>query len=361
MRQKVFAICDTEEAYAFGLVEYMLEKVRLSYTLHLFTKVEELLKFAGRERIEILLIAESAWEALRKENVRQQVGQIFILQESDRAEGCMQDSDGIEYGMPDCDMEEGVWKTGMTRYISKFQEPEKILETLAEAVTGFVGWNLELTAEDTQVKLIGMYSPVKRCLQTSFALTMGQILAKQHRTLYFNFECCSGFGQMLGREFPIDMMDLMYYFRCDKEKLALKLPSIIQNINGLDYIPPIQSHMGLREANGGQWLELCKGIAGIREYEYMILDLDDGMDGLFDLLRNCHKIYTITKEDSFAVAKLGQYEQILKFNELEEIADKTVKCKFPVFKELPVNLELMTHGELAAYAKAIVKEDLYGE
>ena len=85
------------------------------------------------------------------------------------------------------------------------------------------------------------------------------------------------------------------------------------------------------------------------------------MDGLFDLLKRCSKIYTITKEDSFAVAKLNQYEQILKFNEMEEVADKTVKCSFPTFKEIPVNLDSLTHGELAGYVKAIVREDLYGE
>ena len=141
----------------------------------------------------------------------------------------------------------------------------------------------------------------------------------------------------------------------------MHLPTIIQNINGLDYIPPMQSQIELWETNGGQWLELCRKIAQIGEYEYIILDLDDGMSGLFDLLRECYKIYTITREDSFAVAKLNQYEQILKFHELEEIADKTVKCRFPVFKEVPVNLELMTHGELAGYVKAIIREDLYGK
>ncbi len=166
---------------------------------------------------------------------------------------------------------------------------------------------------------------------------------------------------MLGREFLTDVTDVMYYFRCDKEKLALHLPTIIQNINGLDYIPPMQSQTELWETDGGQWLELCRKIAQIGQYEYIILDLDDGMSGLFNLLRECYKIYTITREDSFAVAKLNQYEQILKFYELEEIADKTVKCRFPVFKEVPVNLELMTHGELAGYVKAIIREDLHGK
>ena len=63
------AICDTEEGYAFRMAEYLLDKVRLPYTLHLFTAVEELEKFAGREEIEILLIAESAWQLLKDADV----------------------------------------------------------------------------------------------------------------------------------------------------------------------------------------------------------------------------------------------------------------------------------------------------
>lgn len=337
MKQKIFAICDMEEGYGTRLMEYLLEKVRIPYTLHLFTQVEELRKFAGREEIEILLIAESALRLLKIEFLRQQVVQLFVLKESDQP------------------MQEELY------CIDKFQSPAKIVEILSDTAVVMWDWKPDQMMKNTAVKLIGIYSPIKRCLQTSFALTMGQILAKEHKTLYFNFECYSGFGQMLKREFAMDMMDLMYYFRCDQERLTLRLPSIVQNINGLDYIPPMQSDAGWREVTGKQWLELCGKIAGIGEYEYIILDLDDGMDGLFDLLRNCCKIYTITKEDSFAVAKINQYEQILRFNELEDIADKTVKCRFPVFKELPVNMEFMTHGELAGYVRAIVREDLYGE
>lgn len=343
MKQKIFAICDTEEAYAIRLTEYMLEKIRLPYALHLFTQVEELQKFMQQEEVEILLIAENALRILREEYVRRQVAKLFVLQE------------GAE--IPEDDMEE----RNHLNCINKFQSPEKIMEVLYESIVDLSDWRQKMTVQDTEVKLIGIYSPIKRCLQTSFALTMGQILAKEHKTLYFNFENYSGFGQMLKREFSMDMTDLMYYFKCDKDKLFMRLPSMIQNINGLDYVPPMQYRAEPSEITGSQWLELCRNIAGMGQYEYIILDLDDSMEGLFDLLQNCTKIYTITKDDNFAVAKINQYEQILKFHELEEIADKTVKCKFPIFKELPANMDLMTHGEMAGYVKAIVKEDLYGE
>lgn len=336
MKHKILAICDTEEGYAFRMAEYILEKVKLPYTLHLFTAVEELEKFAGREEIEILLIAENAWRMIREEFVRSQVAQMFVLQESGQVE------------------QDEVCR------IDKYQSPEKVVQRMLDVIADGGGWKELPEAADTAVKMIGIYSPVKRCLQTSFALTLGQLLAKEHRTLYLNFEMYSGLGELLQRDYQTDMLDVMYYFQSAKEKLALRLPTIIQNAGGLDYIPPMQYALGIREVPGEQWLALCRDIAAIGEYEYMILDLDDGIDGLFDLLKSCQKIYTITKDDPIAMAKLRQYEQMLQFGELEEITEKTVKCRFPVFKQLPESLDMMTHGELAGYVKSIIKEDIYG-
>lgn len=336
MRQKIMAICDTEEGYAFRMAEYLLEKVKLPYTLHLFTAVEELEKFAGREEIEILLIAENAWRLLREEYVKNQVAQLFVLQESGET-------------LPE-DM----------RCISKYQSPELVVREMLNGIADGGGWKDYPEAVDTAVKMIGIYSPVKRCLQTSFALSLGQLLAREHKTIYLNFEMYSGLGELLRREYQTDMLDVMYYFQNAREKLALRLPMIIQNAGGLDYIPPMQYSLGIREVPGEQWLALCRDIAAIGEYEYMILDLDDGIDGLFDLLKSCQKIYTITKEDPFAEAKLGQYERMLQHEELGEISEKTVKCCFPLFRKLPDSLDMMTHGELAGYVKSIIKEDIYG-
>ncbi len=334
MRRKIMAICDTEEGYAYRMAEYILEKVKLPYTLHLFTAVEELEKFVEKEEIEILFIAESAWRMIREESIKQQVAQTFLLQESGNVE------------------QEGLC------CISKYQSPEQVVQKMLDVIADGNGWK-EMPEADTAVRMIGIYSPVKRCLQTSFALSMGQLLSKEHRTIYLNFEMYSGLGELLRREYEADMLDVMYYFQSAREKLAMRLPGIIQNAGGLDYIPPMQYAMGLKEISGEQWLALCRDIAAIGEYEYMILDLDDGIDGLFELLKSCKKIYTVTREDAFAVAKLRQYERMLQQGELEEITEKTVKCHFPIFKELPSSLDMMTHGELAGYVKSIIREDLY--
>ena len=332
MKEKIFALCDLEENYAFRMAEYITEKVPMPYVLHLFTKTDELQIFMKKHKIFILLIGESA---IRKLDSRMDIPNIFVLLES----GQKMEAD---------------WQ-----YIDKFQSPQKIIGKLAEYMPEWQGWDEEKSTQAAQLKIVGVYSPVKRCLQTSFALTMGQLLSREHKVLYLNFECYSGFAQMLQKEFPEDMLDVLYYFKCAREKLSIRLSSIVQNINGLDFIPPGQSSLDMQGISAEKWIELLEMIEKVSDYEYLILDLSDGMNGLFELLSRCYKIYTITRDDGFAMAKMKQYEEILQLNRMHDIAGKTVKCKFPFFEKLPSDLTLMTHGELAGYVIAIIQEDLY--
>ena len=211
------------------------------------------------------------------------------------------------------------------------------------------------------MQIIGIYTPVGRCLQTTFSLTLGQMLARQFKTLYLNFEIYSGFSKMLSREFNSDISDLMYYFNCAREKLVCRLESMVETIGGLDFIPPAQMIQNLNGIRGSQWLDMFHEIEKTSEYEYLILDLTDGIMDLWDVLRGCDHIYTITKGDGLAIAKIEQYEKILEDMNYGDITSKTTKWRLPVFKHLPASFEEMTYGELARYMKTQVFPDLLGE
>ena len=93
------------------------------------------------------------------------------------------------------------------------------------------------------------------------------------------------------------------------------------------------------------------------KYEYVILDLSDCVQELYEVLRSCGRIYTIVREDAFATAKLARYEEALGKREYEDVLQKTKKWHLPVFARLPGDLNHLTGGEPAQYAERMLAED----
>lgn len=331
--KKVLALCDKEESYLYHMADYMEKRNMLPFAVHAFTDAEQLKKYGEANEIELLLIAENSFEGKREDYP---AANIFILNES-----------GSEVG-------ENI------ENINKYQSSEKILRAVIDSYTSGTEQMPRRLATGNRMKIIGNYTPIGRCLQTTFALSMGQLLAKKHRTLYLNFESYSGLGCLLGKEFSTDITDVLYYFGCEREKLSYRLDSMIQTVNGLDYIPPVLSYRQLGEVKGQQWLELFREIERVTDYEYLILDLSEQMNGLFEILRECCRIFTIIKEDGFAEAKLRQYEALLQSMHYEDIAVKTKRQSLPFFQRIPGDLHQLTHGELAGYVKKMIEEEVYG-
>ena len=339
MDKRILAIFDSEESYAYRLMEFISGKTNLPFQVYVFTDENKFYSCAQIKDIECLLISESAY---KQEVETTKIPHIIILSES------------------------GANLNKALRHISKYQSSENILHEVMEYYTDrSEAVPLALRTGLRNMKIIGIYTPIGRCLQTTFSLTLGQMLAKRYRTLYLNFEIYSGFSKMLCREFDNDISDLMYYFGCAREKLAYRMESMVETVNGLDFIPPAEIYHNLVGIRGEQWLDLFGEIEKASEYEYLILDLTDGIMDLWDVLRGCDYIYTIARDDGLAMAKTQQYEKALQCMNYGDIATRTTKWKLPVFRQLPMRFEELTYGELACYIKTkvfpeLLKEDLDG-
>lgn len=335
MDKRILAIFDSEEGYAYRLMEFMSGKKNLPFEVYVFTDGEKFYSCAQITNIECLLISESAY---KQEVETLKIPHIIILSES------------------------GANLSKTLHHISKYQSCEMIFHQIMEYYTDRSETvPIALRTGLRKMKIIGIYTPVGRCLQTTFSLTLGQMLARQFKTLYLNFEVYSGFSRMLSREFRNDITDLMYYFNSAREKLVCRLESIVETVSGLDFVPPAQMIQNLNGIRGAQWLDLFHEIEKTSEYEYLILDLTDGIMDLWDVLRGCDHIYTITKGDPLAIAKVEQYEKILEDMDYGDITAKTTKWRLPVFKQLPVCFEELTYGELARYIRTQVFPELFGE
>ncbi len=330
--EKRVILCDPEEEYARLMTEYLRKQKDLPWELATYTDTEELLD-KEREAVTLLVVAESAYrEELRALSPKG----LVVLSES------------------------GVLRWEQLRYVNKYQRADGVLNCLLEVYMEVEETIPIRLGQGCGTVLIGNYSPVRRGMQTSLALALGQMLSEDHATLYLNFEHFAGLPELVADLQTCDMADLLYFLHLDKEKFRLRFRTIKKQIGKLDYVPPMKSGQNLLSVTAAEWLALLQKIEELGEYEYVILDLSESMQGLFQILRRCRQIFTVTREDRIAQCKLLQYEQLLSLCAYEDVWQKTKQLCLSHIRRLPEDLEQLTKGELASLVRQLMTEILKG-
>lgn len=331
MKKKILALCDSEKDYLDSMADFLKEKEGFPFELHTYTQVDKLLEFGKKERIELLLVAESDFTY---EVAGLETGKTLLLNESGTVRG------------------ENI------RNIDKYQKAERVWQELLDSYAATLSGDDRKVSCKERAKIIGLYSPVRRCLQTSFALTLGQALAEKNRTLYISFEHYAGWNQLLDKNVRGDLAALLYFGKEQGEKFFCRLQSMTMRIGKLHYIPPVYAGQNLIYVQAKEWQELIGKIAEMGGYDYIILDLSESIQGTFEILRMCDRIYTIIREDEHARSKLAQYEELLQAYEYEDVLEKTNRQLLPHFSRLPERIEQYTRGEMADYIRKLIREDL---
>jgi len=329
LHTKYIAILDDETQYAFHLMEYFNRSIRLPYEACVFTAGDKLLSWKERGDIALVVVAESEYAQIREGDFPS----VLVLNETDRYLG-----------------EE-------VQSISKYQSTENIVKYLIRHLPDGKKDGSRGIRHGMPMKIIGNYTPVTRCLQTSFSLTMGELLSRKGKTLYLNFESYSGMEQLLGRTFEKNVSDLLYYNECARDKFAMQMNAMTEEVGGLFFIPAMRSVSEMRSVRPEQWIRLLRTIEEVTDYEYLILDLTENADGLFEILRSCDCIYTIERRDPFSEAKIAQYELFLKRMDYQDICARTRRIRFPAFRMLPAQIGSFTRGELADYVRKLLREE----
>ena len=101
-------------------------------------------------------------------------------------------------------------------------------------------------------------------------------------------------------------------------------------LGDVDYIAPMPVIQDLREVEEEVWLKLLREVFSNCIYKSVILDLGDGIKGLYPILRTCQTVYTLFAEDPVSLAKLGQYTENLRRMGFEDVLEHTVQKKIPL-------------------------------
>ena len=317
MDEKNLLICDKEFRYANALGENIMQRSELVFRVFICTSLESVLHFGKEREIHVLIIDE---RFSREEREQIEAQYTFVLTKEK------------------CNALRNEEKE-----IKKFQSSEQILAEVLETFVEKSNTTILKNIATSKQKILAVYSPIHRIGKTAFAIGLGKEFAKKEKTLYLNLEDYADVGGRFACSEGRNLGDLHYYMRQEEGNMALRLSTMVMKIDELDYIPPMLMSLDLREITPEEWKQVISGIFKETNYEIIILDLGESIQGVLEVLQLCDRIYMPILEDAISRRKIECFEAGLKRMHISSIESKIYK--FRAVTDMP------------AYARKMVKEE----
>ena len=330
MKRGTVLLCDSDRVYLGRLHGYLRERIRMPLEWLDFTDVSYLPDHADHPERTVLVIAERDAQCAELTSY----GNILLLTEQS------------SYGR--CEHSLHTDKHADIRTVSRYSRASEIADRLLDLLGDVMTFPADEAEGNCRTAVIGYYSPLGRCMQTSAAIAAGQLLSARSRTLFIGFDAFP-VTALNAEDTGADLSDLLYYFGCDRSKLNVWIQRAKKRMGMLEYIPPAASILRTQGVDGAEWVALIRAICAQEAPDYLLMDLSGQTPGLFDILAACHTIYTIKGHDAQDAAKIEGYKRWLVESGSEDILQKTVFCRMPKGCRLPANAEMLGGSALAAH------------
>ena len=317
MSEKNLVVCDKELRYADGLGGNISTRSEFALRVYICTNLASVMRLRKERDIHILIVDEAfSYE----ERAKVEAEQTFVLTK----EAC-QDLGEKE------------------QEIYKFQSADRILAIVFETYCERSGNSILKTIKKQKRKLIAVYSPIHRVGKTTFAIALGKELARLGKTLYLNLEEYADAGGRFVRAEGRNLADLLYYMRQENSGAALRVSTMVQQMENLDYIPPFLLSTDLKGVSPEEWKNLLQLILEETVYETVILDMSESVQGLMGILQFCDTVYMPVLEDEISRCKVEQFDIGLRKMQLEELTAKIQK--------------FTAADDMETYARKLIRED----
>lgn len=311
-KRNIIALCDKEADYCFRLDEYLRRNMKLPFRIVDFTNEEDL-KACDEEikqRTIALVISQSVYDKVQDAGF----DRLLVLEEPLK-DGSFK---AVEAQSDD------IW----IRSTPKYQAMDKIMQKLIGFCMDQPDALSSKQRQDEKLTIYGVYSPVKRCGQTTFATALGELLGRNERTLYMNLEpFASDLGISTGK--GQNLQDLLYYFESDPGRLSLYFEKVCVKKGNLDIVPPATSFLTLKGIDKEEWTRLIEEIEKTGIYKYLVIDLSETADGFTGILNMCDKVFTIRRSDKTSLLKLESYGKTMRLSGQGKILDKSMVFDLP--------------------------------
>lgn len=300
MSSKQLVICDADTDYTARLRAFFCGKKELAFQVKICDSPQKLQEIKAESPDSMLLIHESF---AKNDVLEGWQGKVIILSETKGTDSC------------------GKWQA-----VFKYQSCGDFLTGILESCekTDIEGvWRVRKSAAG---RVIGIYSPVRRLGQTTFALEMAKELSGDANVLYLNLETYAGYEGYFMKPDKKSMSTLLYYVKQESANIGMVLATLVCQIGEVDYVPPVMLSEDLQAMTEKEWLWLFREIIRNSIYDVLILDLGESVQGLFEILKFCDDVYMPVADDRIAAAKIRQYEDNLREMGYAQLVERMIRC-----------------------------------
>ena len=300
MSSKQLVICDKDENYTARLAAFFHGKKELALQVKTYKIPQEMREESANSLTSILLINE---QFIEKNTTIEWNGSILILSE--------RKGENTTYRYPS---------------IFKYQSCERFIKCLfdflkEEDMKGV--WRMRKSRKGIA---IGIYSPIRRLGQTTFAFEKARELSKRENVLYLNLESYAGYEGIFIPEEEKNMSVLLYYAKQESAHLGMILTTLVRCKDGVDYVPPTLLSEDIRTISPKEWIWLLQELLQESIYDVLILDLGDSIQGLYEILSFCETVYMPVADDKIAASKIKQYEDNLRRTGHGDLVERMIRC-----------------------------------
>lgn len=318
MNNKILAICDSEATYADLLTRQLLRVPGSRLEIRKFNDFDKLKEFSVEHPITYLLISEDYVESSHVIDALA----YYILTNNKATTR--------------------VGNSGM-EYLYRYQGVNEIYERIS-GINLSENEGLSCESKNDEFQVIGLYNPVRRNGQTTFARNLAFELGRgKHKVLYINMDEISvGVDKLRDPEQLASgkgsISDIMYYIKQNPERLTELLKRTVFQGRRYDTIasPPIftETHSIKLE----EWLKLME-LLEVSGYNIVILDLDSKIQGYLEILERCNKVYAPELEGSMSQDKRDCFNKALRVVGKNKLLIKMESIRVPKY-DTDINTQL---------------------
>lgn len=374
MVNSVIGVCDENTVYMKKLAGYFMQKSSIPLQIRSFSDWEQLIRYLQSNELDVLILGGvtflekwQRWDDVQADKER------YLCEEGMK--------EHVKWVIKLVDEVSGKElkeeKGNHNLKVSRYQPPAELLATVEKLTEGnsfngndrtnprmirensFYEVNTEkdIRIHERNTRVIGIYSPINRCGKTSLAVLFSEILARRGNSLMI---CMDHHNGILADE-ELNIAELIYYLSREQHLVSRgehfydfsQYDRFVKKWEQISYIAASSSVENMMQIPTEPFCELIHLLQKTNKYQYIVLDLSEGIESLYKVLNQCDVIFMPVLNDCISKSKIQQFEQQIS-SVMERDAWESLKCR--IYKiQLP---ETMETDDVENYYRELIWSDL---